>query len=147
VRFTTGPDAALAGAKFYITSAPFQNPLGVCVLDTNGPGGAPGDTILGYSERLVDVWPGFIEVEFPKPLMVPNDGAYIVYLQTRGGNGDSDCIGVDKSSPPESRSWIHESGLWTRMTPSQGNVMIRAIVTTETPIVKRSWGVLRAIHR
>ena len=47
-RFSVDPDCMLIAAKFFIVATYFCNPLGICVLDANGPDGAPGDTLCGY---------------------------------------------------------------------------------------------------
>ena len=147
VRFTIGPDSTLVGARFYVEFAPFQNSLGICVLDANGPGGAPGDTLCGYFRRPLGIWAGWKDVTFQSPVIAPDGEAYIVYLQTGGGNGDSNQMGIDTSSHPDNRSWVYEGGVWSQMPPSQGDVMIRAIVTAQTPVLTSTWGALKADYR
>jgi bacillopeptidase F len=139
VRFTAGPGSSLLGARFFIGFAPFQNPLGICVLDANGPGGAPGDTLHGFFEEPLDSYSGFQDVAFRAPILLANPDFYVVYLQTRSGSGDSNSFGIDTSSVPDGRSWRFENGAWSHMSSDSGDVMIRAIIAVRTPTAPVPW--------
>jgi bacillopeptidase F len=147
VRFTVEPDFELVTARFFITFAPFWNPLGICVLDANGPDGAPGDTLCGYFTYDLDSWMGWQDVTFDSPIDIPGTEFYVVYLQTGAGSGDSDEFGIDTSGDPAGRSWLYEEGSWSLMAPDDGNVMIRAIVTSQTAIEPDTWGRIKGLYR
>lgn len=146
VRFTVGSGSSLLGARFYISYAPFMNPLGICVLDATGPGGAPGDTLHAYFEEPLDTRSGFQNVAFPAPIELAGPDFYVVYLQTRWGDGDSNTFGIDTSSPPDGRSWRFDDGVWSHMALADGDVMIRAVIAAETPVAPVTWGRVKALY-
>jgi hypothetical protein len=146
VRFSVGPDSILTGAKFFTLYSIFGNPLGICVLDANGPDGFPGDTLCSYFEEPLDG--PFQEVTFPAPIALSGADFYIVYLQTGlGGSDDSNTFGIDTSSPPDGRSWLFEDGVWSHMAPEEGDVIIRAIVTASTAAAPQTWGSVKREYR
>jgi bacillopeptidase F len=146
VRFSA-PGSVLTGAKFFTYTTTFWNPVGFCVLDANGPSGAPGDTLLGYSEVPLQVPGAYQEVPFPTAISLPHADFYVVYLQTGWGNMDSNGFGVDKSSPASGRSWLYQNVAWSQMTPQQGNVMIRAVILQPTPTESGTLGSIKGRYR
>jgi hypothetical protein len=146
VRFTLGSDSLLVGARLFII-AYFQNPLGICVLDASGPDGAPGDTLCPYFTVPFQHGLPFKDVAFPTPISTPDHEVYVVYLQTCPDNGDANRIGVDHSGPADNRSWRYEDGLWSHMAPAEGDVMIRAMVSSATAASPSTWGALKALYQ
>ena len=147
VRFSVEPGSILLGARFCTGYAPFWNPLGICVLDANRPGGVPGDTLLAYYREPLDSWSGWQNVAFRSPIPIPNGEFYLVYLQTGGGSGDSTPFALDTSSPAAGRSWIFENHVWSVMPPTSGNVMIHAILSSRVPIESLTWSGIKAQYR
>jgi len=146
VRFTA-PGCVLTGAKFFTLLVTSWYPVGYCVLDANGPGGAPGDTLLGYSEVPLERTHAYQEATFPAPITVPHADFYVVYLQTSAVRFDSNVYGIDTSSSPDGRSWLFQGGVWSLMAPSQGDVMIRALVLQPVPTEIQTWGALKGTYR
>jgi hypothetical protein len=146
VRFSVDAGSVLVGARFFIVSAPFWNPLGICILSANGSDGAPGDTLLSYFEEPLDSWSGFHDVTFPAPILLPIPEFYVVYLQTRWGDGDSNTVGVDTSGAPDGRSWLFQNSAWALMPLEDGDVMIRAVVAPPTAIFPSTWGRIKSLY-
>lgn len=147
VRFSVEPGSILLGARFCTGWAPFWNPLGICVLDANGPSGAPGGTLWPYYVEHLDSWSGWQNVAFRSPIPIPSGEFYVVYLQTGWGNGDSTPFALDTSSPAAGRSWIFENHIWSPMPPTSGNVMIHAILSSRVPIESTTWSDIKARYR
>lgn len=147
VRFSAQPGSILLGARFCTGFAPFWNPLGICVLNANGLGGAPGDTLCSYFVEGLDSWSGWQDVAFRSPIPIPSGEFYVVYLQTGAGNADSTPFMLDTSSSASGRSWIYENHSWSLMPPTSGNVMIRAILSSEVAVVPTTWGEIKALYR
>jgi bacillopeptidase F len=147
VHYSVERGSILLGARFCIAFAPFWNPLGICVLDANGPNGAPGDTLMSYYVEPLDWWAGWQDVAFRTPLPIANGEFYIVYLQTGWYNGDATSFGLDTSSPGSSRSWIFENHIWSPLAPTSGNVMIRAILSSEVPVAPVTWSDVKGRYR
>ena len=147
VRFSVEPGSILLGARFCTGWAPFWNPLGICVLDANGPGGAPGDTLWPYYVEPLDSWSGWQNVAFQSPIPVPSGEFYVVYQQTGGGSGDSTPFALDTSSPATGRSWMFENHIWSPLPTTSGNVMIRAILSSRVPIALTTWSDIKAMYR
>jgi bacillopeptidase F len=147
VRFSVERGSILLGARFCTGFAPFWNPLGICVLEANGLGGAPGDTLMSYYVEPLDAWSGWQDVAFRNPLPIASGEFYIVYLQTGSANGDATPFALDTSNPGPGRSWIFESHVWSPLAPTSGNVMIRAILSSVVPVVPVTWSAIKAQYR
>ena len=122
-----------------------QNDLGICVLDSNGPGGAPGDTLCTYFQWPFGAYPQV--VTFPVEIVPPHPDFYIVYVQTGWGGADANTYGLDTSSPWAGRSWSFVNHAWSPMGPAYGNVMIHALVQQATPTEAATWGRLKGTYR
>lgn len=82
VRFSAQPPGSiLLGARFCTGFAPFWNPLGICVLNANGLGGSPGDTLCSYFVEDLDSWSGWQDVAFRSPIPLLSDEFYVVYCK------------------------------------------------------------------
>lgn len=147
VRFSVTPGSILLGARFCTGWAPFGNPLGICVLDASGPSGAPGDTLWPYYQEALDSRSGWQNVAFRSSIPIPSGEFYVVYLQTGWGNADSTPFALDTSSPAAGRSWIFENHIWSPMSPTAGNVMIHAILSSHVPIESATWSDIKALYR
>lgn len=147
VRFSVERGSILLGARFCTGWSPFLNPLGICVLDANGPGGSPGDTLMSYYVEPLHARLGWQGVAFRVPLPIASGEFYIVYLQTGYWNGDATPIALDTSNPGTGRSWIFESHIWSPLAPTSGNAMIRAILSSEVPVVPVTWSDIKAQYR
>jgi bacillopeptidase F len=146
VKFTAPPGCVLTAAKFSTCAAWFRNPLGIRVLDADGTDGAPGTTLRGYFEvPLESAQPQ--AVTFATPIALPHPEFYVEYVQTGYGTSDANVFCIDTSSPSSGRSWLFQDGVWSQMTPEQGNVMIRALVLQPTPAAGQTWGSIKGDYR
>ncbi len=147
VRFSVEPGSVLRGARVWVGFAAFQNPLGICVLRANGPGGAPGDTLVGYfRQSLHGTRLAFADVTLATQPVIQDGDFYIVSLQTGAGSGDATSVGLDTSSPPDGRSWVYEGGAWSILPAERGDVMIRAMVSGATPVASSVWAKVKQLY-
>ena len=146
VRFTVDEPLQLVGGRFFVITAQPTNSLGVIVLDANGVGSAPGDTLFGPDTLA---WNGtdlsFTDYQFPNPVEIPGTDFYVVYFQTMDGPlGQTPVLGLDLDPPFHHRSWKLINNVWTQIQEDiNGKVMIRAVVLDPTPVEAVSWGLLK----
>ncbi|MFD3269872.1 S8 family serine peptidase [Paenibacillus dendritiformis] len=131
VRMTSDGLAQVTGARYFFWNEGWPAPGGTAfqyaLYDADGPDGLPGTRISGPHAGTARMDGGWTEVSFSNAPIVNGD-FYVVYLQ-EGVYPYVPGLSVDQGEVNYGRSWKLEKGSWKRAAASQGNYMIRALVT------------------
>jgi len=115
----------VTGAKLF-SSATTATTIFVGVLDDNGPGGAPGDTLASTSANITGTTGQWYNVTFPAPAQISDGGFFIGEISTFTSRP---AIGMDTLPPFSRRGWEYTSGWALNRNSAIHDICIRALVS------------------
>ncbi|QTM97927.1 S8 family serine peptidase [Sediminibacillus dalangtanensis] len=109
----------------------------VAVYDASGPDGAPGEKLGGPYDATALRNGEWTRVDLADKGISVSGDFYMVYIQSQP-NPNTPGLGTDEDGENAGRSWQLVDGGWSQTPESEGNYMIRALVSyaAEAPVIE-----------
>ncbi|MFC4620598.1 peptidase S8, partial [Camelliibacillus cellulosilyticus] len=126
--------ALITGGKFRFWDTEWPVPGGtdfqVEIWDATGTDGAPGHKLAGPINATAKKDGTWTTVDLSSAGVVVDGDFYMVYVQSQPNPYDPG-LATDESSGSNGHSWQRVAGAWSPSPQSEGNYMIRALVSYE----------------